>query len=218
MPDPIHLSPAKWLAAILVHGVGPIALIVAATLGLTAANAWSQTTSPRPQPASVALAPATVGLAIALEKEELAPYDITVFPNGRGLPPGQGRVAQGRVLYANQCAACHGPSGTEGPAARLVGSDGFIGWDDPLRPLRIAKHPLLVQSVGARWPYATTLFDYIRRAMPYHAPKSLENDDIYALTAYLLYRNGLLDASAVVNASTLPKVVMPAAAKTVMAH
>lgn len=214
MPDPIHLSPAKWLAAILVHGVGQIALIVAATLGLTAANAWSQTTSPTPQPASAA----TVGLAIALKKEELAPYDITLFPNGRGLPPGQGRVTQGRVLYANQCAACHGPSGTEGPAARLVGSDGFIGWDDPLRPLRIAKHPLLVQSVGARWPYATTVFDYIRRAMPYHAPKSLENDDIYALTAFLLYRNGLLDASAVINASTLPKVVMPAAAKTVMEH
>jgi len=218
MPDPIHLSPAKWLAAILVHGVGQIALIVAAILGLTAANAWSQTTSSTPQPTSTEVAPPPVGLAMALEKEELAPYDITVFPNGRGLPPGQGRVTQGRVLYANQCAACHGPSGTEGPAARLVGSDGFIGWDDPLRPLRIAKHPLLVQSVGARWPYATTLFDYIRRAMPYHAPKSLENDDIYALTAFLLYRNGLLDASAVINASTLPKVVMPAAAKTVMAH
>ena len=84
MHDPIHLSPAKWLAAILVHGVGQIALIVAATLGLTAANAWSQTTSPTPQPASAA----TVGLAIALKKEELAPYDITVFPNGCGLPPG----------------------------------------------------------------------------------------------------------------------------------
>ena len=79
-------------------------------------------------------------------------------------------MAQGARLYQAQCAACHGPRGIEGPAARLAGSDGWMGWDDPLRLLRIRKYPLLIQSVGARWPYATTLFDYVRRAMPDHAP------------------------------------------------
>ncbi|MDP2417772.1 MAG: hypothetical protein U1D25_19685 [Hydrogenophaga sp.] len=95
-------------------------------------------------------------------------------------------------------------------------SDGFIGWDDLLRPIRIAKYPLLVQSVGARWPYATTLFDYIRRAMPSYAPKSLKSDEVYALTAFLLNLNGLVDEAAVMNAHSLPKIAMPAAAKSVM--
>jgi cytochrome c len=104
----------------------------------------------------------------------------------------------------------------EGPAARLVGSDGFIGWDDPLRPLRIRKYPLLVQSVGARWPYATTLIDYIRRAMPYGAPKSLTSDETYALTAFLLYRHGVVNQGAIMNASSLPKVIMPGLANSVM--
>lgn len=163
-----------------------------------------------------ASAPATVGLGRPLSARELAPYDITVFPDGRNLPPGQGSVTQGAALFAQQCAGCHGARGTEGPAARLVGSDGFVGWDDPLRPLRILKYPLLVQSVGARWAYPTTVFDYLRRAMPYHAPKSLDADACYALTAYLLHRNGLLAQQAVLNAQTLPRVQMPGAGKTVV--
>lgn len=160
-------------------------------------------------------ATARIGLGQALSAEELAPYDITVFPNGRKLPRGQGGVRQGAALYAQLCAGCHGARGTEGPAARLVGSDGFVGWDDPLRPLRILKYPLLVQSVGARWAYPTTVFDYLRRAMPYHAPKTLDADACYALTAYLLHRNGLLAEQAVLNAQTLPRVQMPGAGKTV---
>lgn len=123
-------------------------------------------------------------------------------------PPGQGSVAQGAPLYQQHCAACHGAQGMEGPAARLVGSDGFVGWNDPLRVLRILKHPLLVQSVGARWPYATTIFDYVRWATPYHAPKSLQDDEVYAITAHLLHRMGVVQAGAVMgDATTLPQVI-----------
>lgn len=162
-------------------------------------------------------APAIIGLGQALEPELIARYAITVFPDGRNLPPGQGSVVQGAALFQTHCMGCHGAKGIEGPAARLAGSDGFIDWSDPFRVLRITKYPLLVQSVGARWPYATTVFDYVRRAMPYYAPKSLTDDEVYAITAHLLHLNDLVDGDAVMNRITLPRVVMPAQAKTVSA-
>ena len=167
----------------------------------------------RAQPA----APVVVGLGQPLERAQIERYAITIFPDGRNLPPGQGSVAQGATLYQAQCAACHGAKGIEGPAARLAGSDGFIGWSDPLRPLRVLKYPLLVVSVGARWPYATTLFDYVRRAMPHHAPKSLSDDEVYAVTAHLLHLNDLVPSAAVMNRESLPRVVMPGLEKTVSA-
>ena len=98
-----------------------------------------------------------------------------------------------------RCAACHGATGIEGPASRLAGTDGFIGWSDPLRPLRVRKYPLQVLSVGALWPHATTVFDYVRRAMPMNAPKSLTDDEVYAITGYVLHLNGLVDAGDVFN-------------------
>ena len=159
----------------------------------------------------------TIGLGLPLEAAQIARFDITIFPDGRNLPSGQGSVAQGAQLFHTHCAACHGANGIEGPAARLVGSDGFFGWSDPLRVLRIKNYPLLVQSVGARWPYASTLFDYVRRAMPYHAPKSLTDAEVYAVTAQLLHMNGLVDASAIMNRDTLVRVVMPAQANSVSA-
>ncbi|MBK9572111.1 MAG: c-type cytochrome [Rhodoferax sp.] len=162
-------------------------------------------------------APVVVGLGQPLERAQIERYAITIFPDGRNLPPGQGSVAQGATLYQAQCAACHGAKGIEGPAARLAGSDGFIGWSDPLRPLRVLKYPLLVVSVGARWPYATTLFDYVRRAMPHHAPKSLSDDEVYAVTAHLLHLNDLVLNTAVMNRESLPRVVMPGLEKTVSA-
>jgi cytochrome c len=161
--------------------------------------------------------PEVIGLGQPLEDSQVARFSITVFPDGRNLPAGQGNVVQGVALFQTHCAGCHGANGIEGPAARLAGSDGFIGWSDPLRVLRIKKYPLLVQSVGARWPYATTLFDYVRRAMPYHAPKSLTDDEVYAITAHLLHMNDLVGSDAVMDRTTLPRVVMPALAKTVSA-
>ncbi|MEJ6003510.1 c-type cytochrome [Paucibacter soli] len=161
--------------------------------------------------------PADIGLGEPLTAAQLEPYAITVFPDGRGLPPGQGNARAGALVYARQCAACHGARGIEGPAARLAGSDGFIAWSDPLRPLRILKYPLLVQSVGARWPYATTLFDYVRRAMPYHAPRSLSADELYAVTAHVLHLNGLVDEQTLLHQGNLAKVRMPALERSVSA-
>lgn len=148
-----------------------------------------------------------------LTPQTIQRYAITVFPDGRNLPAGAGSVAAGRALYASHCAGCHGAAGIEGPAARLVGSDGFFSLDDPLRILRIREHPLLLLSVGGQWPYATSIFDYIRRAMPHQAPKSLSDDQVYALTAHLLQMNGLLEEDAVLDRDSLPRVVMPGRAR-----
>lgn len=161
--------------------------------------------------------PGAIDLGQPLQASEIQRFDITVFPGGRQLPPGAGTVAQGKILYAHQCAACHGARGIEGPAARLAGDDGWMAWSDPWRPLRILKYPLLVQSVGARWPYATSLFDYVRRAMPQPAPKSLSDEEVYAVTAYVLWLNGLVSADAVMDRHTLPQVVMPGLARSLRA-
>ncbi|WP_369959869.1 c-type cytochrome [Pseudomonas benzenivorans] len=162
---------------------------------------------------SGAAAQTPIGLGQPLATETLQRYAITVFPDGRNLPPGTGSVDTGSGLYANRCAGCHGAKGREGPAARLVGSDGFLSLDDPLRILRIRDQPLLLLSVGGLWPYATTIFDYTRRAMPHHSPKSLSNDQVYALTAYILYLNGVLEETAVLGRESLPRVEMPGRAR-----
>ncbi len=170
--------------------------------------------------AAVALAGALLALPLAAAEpgwglgEELpasrqVTLNQTVYPDGRNLPPGRGSVAEGRALYAQRCAGCHGESGSEGPASRLAGSDGFFSLADPLRPLRIRQFPRHVQSVGAMWPYATSIFDYIRRAMPPQAPKSLDDAQTYALTAYVLHLNGLLAAHDTLDRTSLLHVRMP---------
>jgi cytochrome c len=163
----------------------------------------------------IALTPPALGGEVAADlgrpvaEAELRALSITVFPDGRNLPPGQGSVPEGAALYRSRCGACHGETGTEGPAARLAGSDGFFSPSDPLRILRIQKHPLLVMSVGAQWPHATSIFDHIRRAMPHTAPKSLTNDEVYALTAYVLFLNGLLEEDVVLGPERLLGIRMP---------
>jgi len=144
-----------------------------------------------------------------LSVAEINQFSITVFPDGSNLPIGQGSVDQGRVLYENQCRMCHGKDGIEGPAARLAGSDGWFSFSDPLRILRIEKHPVLLISVGSLWPYATSIFDYIRRAMPHYSPKSLDDNQVYALTAYLLYLNDLVSDSLVLDTESIINVEMP---------
>jgi cytochrome c len=152
-----------------------------------------------------------------LGEAEITQYAITIFPDGSNLPPGQGSVAQGAELYQNQCSMCHGERGIEGPAARLAGSDGWLSASDPLRVLRIRKYPILLISVGGLWPHATTIYDYIRRAMPHYAPKSLSNDEVYALTAYVLYLNDLVDEETVLNKKNILEVVMPGKERSVSA-
>ena len=190
---------------------------VAMVVGLLSTGRASEAQVPSAVTPAPAAPPHVIGLGQALSPADIDRYAITVFPNGRNLPAGRGSVEQGARLYAMHCAACHGAKGIEGPAARLVGSDGFIGWSDPLRPLRVRKYPLQVLSVGAMWPYATTVFDYVRRGMPMHAPKSLTDDEVYAVTAHLLHWNGLVNANAVLDKESLPQVVMPGRDRTVSA-
>lgn len=193
---------------------GAVAAMVA---GLVGAGAASEAQAPSAAASEPAAPPHVIGLGQPLAPADVERHAITVFPNGRNLPVGRGSVEQGARLYAMHCAACHGAKGIEGPAARLAGSDGFIGWSDPLRPLRVRKYPLQVLSVGAMWPYATTVFDYVRRGMPMHAPKSLTDDEVYAITAHLLHLNGLVPGDAIMDKEKLPRVVMPGRDRTVSA-
>ncbi|ABE36077.1 cytochrome c family protein [Paraburkholderia xenovorans LB400] len=129
--------------------------------------------------------------------QELAAWNIDVAPDGRGLPPGSGDVATGAHVFAAKCAACHGAQGQGGLGDPLVGGQGTLASAKPKR------------TVGSYWPYATTLFDYIRRAMPYNAPESLSADEVYALSAFLLNQNGIVAANTRLDAASLPRVVMP---------
>jgi hypothetical protein len=138
-----------------------------------------------------------LGIGSPVTAHELELWDIDIAPNGAGLPPGRGDAAEGRRVYMQVCATCHGPSGTEGPMDKLAGGGGTL---DSAKP---------VKTVGSFWPYATTLFDYVRRAMPFTQPQSLSNEQVYAVTAYLLHLNGILAEDAVLDAASLPKVQMP---------
>lgn len=129
--------------------------------------------------------------------ERVAAWDLHVKPDGEGLPAGRGTVAEGERVYMAQCVACHGMTGTEGPYDRLVGTDPWEQW-----PVN--------RAIGNYWPYATTLYDYIRRAMPQLTPGILTADETYAVIAYLLYRNEIIAEDAVMDQATLPAVRMPA--------
>jgi mono/diheme cytochrome c family protein len=148
-------------------------------------------------------APQRLMIGTPVTPQEVAAADIDVLPNGAGLPPGRGTAAEGAKVYAASCASCHGPNGEgQGTYPALIGG--------PRGTFDFASDPKMVRTIGNYWPYATTVFDYVRRAMPLTAPGSLTADQTYAVTAYLLARNGLIDSSAVVDASSLPKVIMPA--------
>jgi cytochrome c len=129
---------------------------------------------------------------------DIAPWDISIGPDGTGLPAGRGTVAQGEAVFAAKCQACHGEKGAGRPNDTLVGGAGSLAPD---------KAP--VKTVGSYWPYATTLFDYIRRAMPFQESKSLSDDDVYAVSAYILNLNGIIGKDDVLDAQSLPKVAMP---------
>jgi cytochrome c len=129
---------------------------------------------------------------------DIAPWDISIGPDGAGLPAGRGSAKQGEAVYAAKCQACHGEKGAGRPNDALVGGAGTIVSDGPA-----------VKTVGSYWPYATTLFDYIRRAMPWNETKSLSNDELYAVSAYILHLNGVIGADDVIDAQSLPKLKMP---------
>jgi len=143
----------------------------------------------------------TYGLGRPPSTDELRAIDIEILPDGRGLPAGSGTAAAGKQVYANRCATCHGPTGAEGPQDVLVGGRGTLASrNGAARPLK---------TVGSYWPYATTLWDYLRRAMPFDHPGTLTNDEVYSATAYLLFLNGIVDEQDVLDQATLPRVQMP---------
>jgi S-disulfanyl-L-cysteine oxidoreductase SoxD len=148
------------------------------------------------------MGPPAYGLGRPATQEEIQGWDIDVTPGGAALPDGRGSVAQGRQVYAEKCAACHGSEGQGVRQQGLIG-DRLVGGIGSLATVQPVK------SIGSYWPYATTLFDYVRRAMPFNAPQSLTADQVCAVTAYLLHMNGLADEDAVVDRETLPRVKMP---------
>lgn len=161
------------------------ALLIAATLGQSPGSAGAEE---------------RYGLGRVASEAEIAPWNIEVRPDGSGLPLGQGTVAEGERLFHDRCEGCHQAGGTKPPGPGLdvlVGGKGTVGTAKPLR------------TIGSYWPYATTLFDYIRRAMPFDAPRSLTSDEIYAVVAYLLNANGVIAADVSLDRDSLPKVALP---------
>ena len=144
---------------------------------------------------------ATFGFGRKVDRAEIAAWDIDIKPDGSGLPAGQGTVAEGEILYQQQCLACHGEAGRNGINDQLVSKF------DPAVNFSLG---LERKTIGSYWPYATTLYDYIHRAMPHTAPGSLEPAEVYALSAYLLVLNDIVEEDAVMNRDTLPAIEMPA--------
>ncbi len=165
-------------------------------LALTSAGLCSGPASAQPA-AALSATPHAPRLGQAVDAALAARAEGTVFPDGRGLPPGHGSVAEGELLYSARCLACHGALGVGGPGGRLAGGGPLAG------PARVEK------TIGQFWPYATTVFDYVRRAMPQNAPGSLSDAQSYALSAYLLHLNGLVAADAELDAARLPLLRMP---------
>lgn len=162
-------KPSHWLLATIVAG------------GAVSTTAWAV------QP----------NLGRVASQAEINGWNIDVFPDGTGLPPGTGTVAHGEHVYKNQCLACHGVKLEGGMGPALVGGIGTLSTEKPLK------------TVGSYWPYASTLFDYIRRAMPFQAPQSLSNEDVYSVVGYILHANGLMPDDTTVNAKSLVAVKMP---------
>lgn len=147
--------------------------------------------------ASTARAQSGYGIGRSATAAEIAGWNIDIGREGSNLPKGSGSVSHGREVFAQQCASCHGDNGEGGLGDRLVGGQGTIATAKPVR------------TIGSFWPYAPTLFDYIRRAMPQNAPQSLSDEDVYAVSAYVLNLNGLIGADATLDAKSLAAIKMP---------
>lgn len=172
-------------------------LLAAAMLAAIGLNVMAQSKAAAPA------APKSYGLGRAATADEIKKIDIDVMPDGRGLPAGRGSVAEGAPIYAAKCQSCHGANGGGGSAERLVGRESGPNFN-------FATDAKLVKTVGNYWPYATTLFDYTNRAMPFMQPGTLSANETYALVAYILALNKIVPEDAVMDQTTLAKVVMPA--------
>jgi mono/diheme cytochrome c family protein len=168
---------------------------------VVAVAAWS--VAALAQTARPGAAPARYGLGRAATPDEIKKLDIDVMPDGTGLPEGRGTVAEGAAVYAAKCASCHGKSGEGASFDRLVATDAGDNF-------AFGRDPRLARAIGNYWPYASTLYDYTARSMPFTAPGTLTANEVYGLVAYLLSLNKVVPDTAVMDKTTLPKVVMPA--------
>jgi S-disulfanyl-L-cysteine oxidoreductase SoxD len=139
----------------------------------------------------------TYGVGRAPTAEEVQAWDLTIPPDGQGLPPGSGTAALGKPIYTERCASCHGEKGEDPKYSRLVGGQGTLATARP------------ITTIGSFWQYATTLWSYVRRAQPFDEPGSLTDDQVYAVTAYLLHLNSIIGEQDLMDAKTLPLVKMP---------
>jgi len=139
----------------------------------------------------------TYGVGRPPSAEEIKAWDLTIPPDGQGLPPGSGTAVLGKPIFEERCASCHGEKGEDPKYSRLVGGQGTLATDKPIK------------TIGSFWQYATTLWSYIRRAQPFDDPGSLTPDQVYAVTAYLLHLNGIIGEQDVMDAQTLLLVKMP---------
>jgi S-disulfanyl-L-cysteine oxidoreductase SoxD len=163
--------------------------LVGAALALVVAGCASAGTTIRPMESP--------NLGREATPAQIAGWDISVGPDGVGLPAGQGTPKTGAAVYEQKCQSCHGAKGAGQPNDRLVGGQGTLASRAP------------VKTIGSYWPYATTVFDYVRRSMPYTQSQSLSDSEVYAVTAYLLHLNGIIGENDEMNARTLPMVKMP---------
>ena len=192
----------------LVAAISLSALMACSREGADSSQTPPSTLADSAAPADVKPTPGAPSLYASIgrpaTRAEISAWDIDVNPTGQGLPPGHGSYAQGATLFAQKCAACHGTRG-EGLATypKLIGQEPRAGFP-------FGQDAKYVKTIGNYWPYATTLYDYIRRAMPLTAPGSLRSDEVYSLVAYLLAENGVTDRGATIDARSLPRIHMPA--------
>jgi S-disulfanyl-L-cysteine oxidoreductase SoxD len=185
----------RALVAVLVLFAGVIGVATIVAQNAPAASTTHRKTVPAAPPRKVA--PKSPGLGVPATAAQIESADVSIGPDGAELPPGSGTPAQGEAIFNTKCIACHGPQGSGTVNDQLVGGQGTLTSTAPIK------------TIGSYWPYATTVFDYVRRAMPYPTPHSLSDQEVYALTAYLLSLNGVIAKDAVMDAKTLPQVHMP---------
>jgi mono/diheme cytochrome c family protein len=184
----------------LVAGLVLLASVTGVATIVAQQNAPGATTTPRktmPPARARKVVPRGPGLGVPATPAQIESADVSIGPDGAGLPPGSGTPEQGEAIFNTKCIACHGPQGSGTVNDQLVGGRGTLTSTTPIK------------TIGSYWPYATTVFDYVRRAMPYPTPHSLSDQEVYALTAYLLSLNGVIAKDAVMDAKTLPQVQMP---------
>jgi len=175
----------------------PLAVLIGASLLMACASSSTASHDSRQVATDARFQNAVDAIGTPISDADLSAWNIDIAPDGRGLPPGSGDVAMGGRIFAEKCAACHGANGEGVIGDQLIGGHGTLASANPKR------------TVGSYWPYATTLFDYIRRAMPYNAPQSLSADEAYAVSAWILNRNGIVPDDARLDAHSLAAIRMP---------